>query len=253
MHISNTKVSRRILGRLGFFRNSGVGLALLAITLLGAACTSLSDDESPAGPSKSFTSPAHGMLVQIPDSLFADGLFLKSGDNSEKESNPERIKAIILDQVDSYTAQWIITRSPWQASTEHIRDIRNRVVNDCTFACSASFNGLCAGTTDLFSSTTVALYRLKRSRTKPVGWDEPGRYLQPRRSEDMRDLAYANGRYWINEEPNEYYWCEMPKGNRGMPALQHEWDHILPNMDPHDPSDLQLITTAAPEVAGDSS
>ncbi len=216
--------------------------AIAGLVLTLAACGGGEGGESAVASEASelLTTPKHGLRVELPESLMTQGMKV---DRAPRQSTvPSNVSVnTVLDKVDAYADYWISTRSRWAARRDMIQPVTTIVVNDCTFRCAASPNGLCSGQTDNYSWTRVSLYTLRRAATKPRDWDTPGAYFKARRSQDMQALSHGNNAYWTEDEPNDYYWCELREGSNAMPALLHEWDHVLPGMDPHDPADLALV------------
>ena len=133
---------------------------------------------------------------------------------------------------DYYLDYWLDTRTHWKASYSDIEHVPVNVVFDCTFRCAASPNGLCSGLNS-WSRIDVAYYSLHRSVEKPEGWEYK---ILPRTKQDIYHLS-GNKQVWLDKD-NEYYWCE--EDNLPMPAMLHEWDHIIFN--PHDPEQLEHVT-----------
>lgn len=126
---------------------------------------------------------------------------------------------------DYYLDYWVDSRENYNAQFSDISNVRIYFHMDCTYPTTASYNGLAAGL-NYGEYILVTSYRLKRSKSKPAGWDE-GLLLNPRTSEEMQALSARNGQYWVNEESNNYYWCDLPNTNMGAPAMMHEWDHSI--------------------------
>lgn len=147
------------------------------------------------------------------------------------EGDAPPVSAAYLEAAfDYYLDYWTQTRIYWNASKRDVVDFDNHIIFDCTFRCSGSPNGLCAG--QFGNPIYVAYYQLSRSVSKPPDWE---RRLNPRTREDMYALSNGN-RDWLNSE-NHYYWCAQV--SPPMPALLHEWDHIL--FDPDDPLQNALV------------
>lgn len=181
------------------------------------------------------TSPRYDIQLKLPIDLGEP-----SGEEG-KSAEAEQLLPLLLRQVDEYMDYWQTTRVAWQARPEDVRPVVIETVADCAYPCVSSYNGLCSGSTDEVSWIKVAVYHLRRAEEAPPDWDLPGRYMHPRRGEDMRQLSSGQNSYWTQEEPNDYYWCERLPSKPLMPALLHEWDHVLSNMDPHDATDISLI------------